>query len=100
MKRADVPVVLARHGIDPDADADALVAALAGRGWAVTREEEETAPRQRPRWRALATRPRAFADPRRYRSADHVRGRGRTEVEALAGALAAALVVDVIGDEG
>jgi len=91
-----VPVVLARHGIDPDLDAGGLTAALMERGWSVTLEEVDAGPEsmQRPRWRALATRPRAFADPRRYRSADHVRGRGRTEAEVLAGALVAALARD------
>ncbi len=34
----DVSGILARHGIDPDADADTLMAALEGRGWLVTIE--------------------------------------------------------------
>ncbi len=38
VRAADVSVVLARHGIDPDADADTLMAALEGRGWHVTIE--------------------------------------------------------------
>ncbi len=37
-RAAAVAVILARHGIDPDADADTLMAALEGRGWRVTIE--------------------------------------------------------------
>ncbi len=38
VRAADVPVILARHGIDPDADAETLMAALAARGWPGTVE--------------------------------------------------------------
>ena len=89
-----MPGVLARHGIDPDADAGELAAILAGRGWAVALEEEETAPRPSQRWRVLATRPRPDAGPRLTRPGDHVQARGRTEVAALGRAVAKALAHD------
>ncbi len=38
VRAADVLAVLAQHGIDPDADAEMLMAALEGRGWLVTIE--------------------------------------------------------------
>ncbi len=34
-RTTDVPGILARHGIDPDADAETLMATLEGRGWLV-----------------------------------------------------------------
>ena len=43
----DVPAVLARHGIAPDADAATLLAALEARGWEA-RLEELPAPRPPP----------------------------------------------------
>ena len=93
MKRADGPVVLARHGVDPDLDAEGLIAALAGRGWAVAVEEEDAGPRATPgrRWQALATRPRTAPIAGFPRFPEHLRARERSEVEALARVLALAL---------
>lgn len=56
-RRRDVPGVLARHGIDPNANAEELAAALAARGWRVSVEED--AGSRQPRWRALAFRRQA-----------------------------------------
>ena len=39
MKVADVPAILAQHGLPSDADAEALTAALEERGWRVTVQE-------------------------------------------------------------
>ncbi len=51
---ADVPVILARHGIDPDADAETLRTALEARGWPVT--VEATGIGRTQRYTAHATR--------------------------------------------
>ena len=90
----DVPAVLARHGIDPDADAATLLAELRGRGWAVHVEDRKEGGRRRqPRFRVLASRPRPeVADGQRPPSAViHQQGSGRTEAEALGQVLAAVL---------
>ncbi len=60
VRAADVAVILAQHGIDPDADADTLMAALEGRGWRVT--IEETGVGRGRRYTAQATR--VHANPR------------------------------------
>ncbi len=87
---ADVSVVLARHGIDPDADADTLMAALEGRGWRVT--IEATGIGRRRQYTAHATRvdeslrPHSFPMVRTSR-----RTTGPTPRAALAFALAKAI---------
>ena len=90
-----VPAVLARHGIAPDADEAALLAALAARGWAAQVEEVSAARGGAARFRALATRARSPAEVAaggRLRVAhDHVQGSGRTAEAALRRVLAAVL---------
>ena len=94
----DAPAVLARHGIPPDADAAALLAELAARGWEARVEELAAgagrAGGRSPRFRVLAIRPRAAgaADAPNHRgSHDHLQASGRTAAAALARVLAAAL---------
>ncbi|MDP9473389.1 MAG: hypothetical protein M3Q71_22455 [Chloroflexota bacterium] len=87
---ADVAVILARHGIDPDADAETLMAALEGRGWLVT--IEATGIGRGRRYTAHATRvdenprPHSFPMVRMSR-----RTTGPTPRAALAFTLAKAL---------
>ena len=88
----DAPVVLARHGVPPDADA--LLAELAARGWAARVEELEAgagrAGGRSPRFHVLATRLRA--DPGAWcGSHDHRQASGRTAEEALVRVLVAVL---------
>ena len=93
-RRTDVPAVLARHGIDAEADAATLLAALADRGRRVHVEDRrEGGLRRQPRFRVLASRPRPeVADGQRPPSAlIHWQGSGRTEAEALGQVLAAVL---------
>ena len=82
----DAPAVLARHGVPPDADASALLAALAARGWAARVEELEAGRADRggasPRFRALAIRPHGGTDAGRG-SHDHRQASGRTAEAAL-----------------
>ena len=94
----DVPAVLARHGIAPDADAPTLLAELAARGWEA-RVEELAAPAgisgRAPRVRVLALRPRPFETTRpAYLSPGthrHLQASGRTAEAALGKVLAAVL---------
>ena len=83
--------VLGAHGIDPDADADALVAALAARGGCVRLEEIEGRGRGwPPRWSGRAAR----AAPPGSRVADrprHVMVRGADGRAVLARILAKVL---------
>ena len=90
MKRAEVPAVLARHGIAPDADAGALLAALAARGWRGT-VEEGVGPGGHRRYRALATRVCVGADPRGALLHHTYRAQASTAAAALAVVLARAL---------
>ena len=88
--------MLARHGIPPDADAAALLAALAVLGWEARVEELEVGRvgpgGASPRFRALAFRTRpASADRGRRGSHDHRQASGATAEAALARVLAAAL---------
>ena len=89
----DAPAILARHGVPPDADAAALLAALAARGWEARVEELEVGRTGRggasPRFRVLAIRSRAAGDG--YGSHDHRQASGRTAEEALGRVLAAVL---------
>ena len=95
----DVPAVLARHGIAPDADAPTLLAALEALGWQVQVEEpaadDPGRSRRARRFRALAVRRRpddvtATAD-RTLGSHGHRQAAGRTAEEALARVLAGVL---------
>ena len=85
--------MLARHGIPPEADADALLAALAARGWEARVEEMEAGAARTggrsPRFRVLATRPRDAGGGRG--SHDHRQASGRTAEAALVRVLAAVL---------
>ena len=87
-KPKDAPAVLARHGIPPDADAGALLAALAARGWEARVEEQEAGAGRgggrSPRFRVLAIRPRSAGDPGAERSShDHRQALGRVLAAAL-----------------
>ncbi len=90
VRAADVPVILARHGIDPDADAETLRTALEARGWPVT--VEATGIGRGRRYTAHATRvdenpgPHAFPMVRTSR-----RTTGPTPRAALAFTLAKVL---------
>ncbi|MDP9358699.1 MAG: hypothetical protein M3Q71_18750 [Chloroflexota bacterium] len=90
VRAADVAVILARYGIDPDADAETLMAALEGRGWLVT--IEATGIGRTQRYTAHATRvqenPRPDSFPMVRTS---IRTTGATPRAALAFALAKAL---------
>ena len=98
----NAPAVLARHGVPPDADAAALVAALEARGWQVRVEEPPADAhgrgRQSPQYRALAFRRRPAdaveATDAAYRSHDHRQAVGRTAEAALARVLAAVLALE------
>ena len=86
---AKVDAALAGHGLVPGPDSydvAALLAAAETRGWTAGVEEVDgAAPRHAGRYRAFVTRPRH----RGGRWAVHARG--RSEIEALARALARAL---------
>ncbi len=90
VKVADVPAVLARHGVPPDVDAETLTRAITARGWPVTVEETWTG--RARRYTAHATRvrhnPRPYSFPIIRRT---VRATGPTPRAALAFALAKAL---------
>ena len=90
---ADATAVLARHGIDPAADAAALLAALADRGWAARVEEIEGGARGRPpRVRALALRPYPPGHVGLgWSGHEHLQASGWSKEEALVRLLAAAI---------
>ncbi len=89
-RATDVPGILARHGIDPDADADTLMAALEGRGWLVT--IEATGIGRGRRYTAHATRVDESLRPHSFRMVrTSRRTTGATPRAALAFALAKAL---------
>ncbi|MDP9355390.1 MAG: hypothetical protein M3R02_08935 [Chloroflexota bacterium] len=90
VRAADVPAVLAQHGIDPDADAETLTAALEARGWPVT--VEETGIGRTRRYTAHATRVRNNPGDRSFPIIRKtVRTTGPTLQAALAFVLAKAL---------
>ena len=95
-RQPDVAAVLARHGVDPAADAATLLAALEARGWEAGVEGAD-APTghtgRSPRFRALAIRRRAvpWDRGRGHGMQDHRRASGRTAEEALGRVLAAVL---------
>ncbi len=90
VRAADVSVILAQHGIDPDSDAATLTAVLEARGWPVT--VEGTGIGRMRRYTAHATRvhknprPDSFLIVRKS-----IRTTGPTPRAALAFALAKAL---------
>ncbi|MDP9471109.1 MAG: hypothetical protein M3Q71_10675 [Chloroflexota bacterium] len=86
VRAADVSVILAQHGIDPDADAATLMAALEARGWTVT--VEATGIGRTQRYTAHATR---VHENRRPDSFPMVRTSIRTTRATLRAALAFAL---------
>ncbi len=89
-KRADVPAILARHGVAPDADAETLTAALVARGWRVTVEDVRVGAVQRHRVQATRI---LDAGRRPFHAVfrESVRATGHTPVAALGLALAKAL---------
>jgi hypothetical protein len=95
----DAPAVLARHGVPPDADAGALLAALAARGWEARVEELEARTGRgggrAPRFRALALRTRLPEEVTTRRghhlSHRHLQASGATAEAALGRVLAAVL---------
>ncbi len=90
VRAADVAVILAQHGIDPDADAETRRAALEARGWSVTVEQTGIGRARRSTAYAIrvrkATGPGAFPIIRKT-----VRTTGPTPQAALAFVLAKAL---------
>ncbi len=87
---ADVPVILARHGIDPDADAETLRTAPEARGWPVT--VEATGIGRGRRYTAHATRVDENPRPDSFRIIrTSIRTTGPTPRAALAFALAKAM---------
>ncbi|MDP9473042.1 MAG: hypothetical protein M3Q71_20665 [Chloroflexota bacterium] len=90
---ADVSAVLAQHGIDPDADAETLTAALKAQGWPVT--VEATGIGRARRYTAHATRVRDATGPRAFPIVrKSVRATGLTPQAALAFVLAKALEME------
>ncbi len=90
---ADVPGILARHGIDPDTDAETLTAALEAHGWSVT--VEETGIGRTRRYTAHATRVRNNPRDRSFPIIRKtVRTTGPTPQAALAFVLAKALEME------
>ena len=94
----DVPAVLARYGIAPDADAPTLLAALAARGWEARVEElpgRPTGTTGRARFRVLALRRLPFETsvPAALRPGTrrHLQASGQTAEAALARVLASVL---------
>jgi hypothetical protein len=88
----DVPAVLARHGVDPDADAATLLARLEAEGWEAAVEGPAAGRAGKAaRFRALAFRRRAVPGDRGQWSQDHRRASGRTAEAALGRVLAAVL---------
>ena len=92
-RRTDAAAVLARHGVDPGADATALLRALEARGWEASVEEAEVGPGgatgRALRFRALAFKRRPDAANRGSHA--HRQAGGRTAEEALGRVLAAVL---------
>ncbi len=91
-RKADTPAVLARHGVDPGADAATLLARLeAGGGEATVAGPGAGGAGRPPRFRALALRRRAVPRDRGHGTQDHRQASGRTAEEALGRLLAAVL---------
>ncbi len=81
MNRAKATVVLLRHGVDPNADADTLVALLAARGWQASVEETgrnpAAGPKTLPRGRVAVAGGRPVPGPPPADRADGGRGGSR-----------------------
>ncbi len=87
---ADVSVILAGHGIDPDADAETLRDVLEARGWPVTVEETRVGTVRR--YTAQTFRIRTHSrDPALVTMSPSVRATGATSRAALAFLLAKVL---------
>ena len=56
VRAAEVSVILAQHGIDPDADTETLTAILEARGWSVTVDETRVGAVRRDTAHAMRTR--------------------------------------------
>ncbi len=92
---SQVCAVLARHSIDPNADAATFLSELNVRGWEASVEERASDDqRRRPAFRALALKQRTGPALSAYRSRTHRLGSGHTEVEALRRVLAAVLELE------
>ncbi len=90
VRASEVSVILAQHGIDPDADAETLTAALKARGWLVTVEESGVG--RARRYTVHATRVRGATGPSVFPILRKtVRATGSTPARTLAFALAKAL---------
>ncbi len=90
VRAANVSMILAHHGIDPDADAETLTAALEVRGWSVMAEEAGIG--RARRYTAHATRVRNNPSDHYFPIIrEAVRATGPTPARALAFALAKAL---------
>ncbi len=90
VRAANVAVILARHGIDPDADAETLRTALEERGWPVT--VEATGIGRPQRYTVHATRVHENPRPDSFSVVrTSIRTTGATPRAALAFALAKAL---------
>lgn len=93
-RRPEIPAVLTRHGIAPEADEATLLAELAARGWEVrVADRRDDGVRLQPRYRAGAFRQRPTGAPGRRQPwlLDHHQGSGRTADGALRQVLAAVL---------
>ncbi len=83
--------ILERHGLDPDADADDLLALLEARGWRVSLEQAFGRGRgQAPRWSGHATAAAPPGSPG-FRHAEHIRLTGEAGREVLLRILARVL---------
>ena len=91
----DPAAVLAAHGLAPGPegwDGAALAAAAEARGWAWSAEPIAGARPGQLGWKALVFDPASRGERRgRLPTTRHARGRGSTEAEALAAALAGML---------
>ncbi len=90
VRAADVPAILARHGIDPDADAETLRTALEARGWPVTVEDTRLGAVQRYTAQTFCVRTHS-RDPALVTMRPSVQATGATPRAALAFLLAKVL---------
>ena len=75
--------VLAEHGLNPDADAEELMAVLEGYGWQLSIEQVLGRGRgKQPRWSGNATRA-APPDSPAFRHAEHIRTQGENAREVV-----------------
>ncbi len=90
VRAADVSAVLARHGIDPDADAETLRTVLEARGWPVTVEDTRLGAVQRYTAHTFCVRTHS-RDPALVTMRPSVQATGATPRAALAFLLAKVL---------